>query len=73
MKLVFIDFTIIISNFAIDKSDDENLRHKVGRYNVSQKSHKAVHLTFITPYGLKQNKYQYVVQNVITAEELFKE
>ena len=33
----------------------------------------AIHLTFITPYGVKQNKHQYCVQNVVTAEDLFKE
>lgn len=59
--------------YAIEKSDDDNLRHKVGRFEQTLKSHKAIHMTFITPFGIKQNMYQYVVQNVITAEDLFKE
>ena len=59
--------------YAIEKSDDNNLRHKVGRFDQTLKSHKAIHMTFITPFGIKQNMYQYVVQNVITAEDLFKE
>ena len=59
--------------YAIEKSDDDNLRHKAGRFNESQKKHKAIHLTLITPFGIKQNMYQHSVQNVITAEDLFKE
>ena len=59
--------------YAIEKADDDNLRHKAGRFRETQKSHKAVHLTFITPFGVKRNMYQYSVQNVITADDLFKE
>jgi len=59
--------------YAIEKTDDDSLRHKAGRFREAQKSHKAVHLTFITPFGVKQNTYQYSVQNVITADDLFKE
>ena len=59
--------------YVIEKSDDENLRHKVGRFSETLKSHKAIHLTFITPFGVKQNMYRHSVQNVITAEDLFKD
>lgn len=59
--------------YTIEKIYDENLRNKIGRFNETQKKHKAAHLTFITPFGIKQNIYQYTVQNVITAEELFKD
>ena len=34
------------------------------------KTKKAIHLTLITTYALKQNKYSGIVQNVITAEQL---
>lgn len=59
--------------YAIEKADDESLRHKAGRFADAQKTHKAVHLTLITPFGIKQNLYRFSVQNVITAEDLFKE
>lgn len=59
--------------YALDKADDDNLRHKVGRFADSGKSHKAIHVTLITPFGVKPNMYQYTVQNVITADDLFKE
>ena len=59
--------------YAIEKTDDESLRHKAGRFREAQKSRMAIHLTLITPFGVKQNMYQYSVQNVITADDLFKE
>ena len=59
--------------YAIDSEDDANLRHKQGRFMVSQKTHKSIHLTLVTPFGVKRNMYQYSVQNAITLEDLFKE
>ncbi len=59
--------------YAIEKTDDENLRHKTARFIKSLNSFKAIHLTLITPFGIKQNMYQFSVQNVITSEDLFKE
>lgn len=61
------------TEYAIEKSDDESLRHKAGRFRDMQKGHKAVHTILITPFGVKRNMYQYSVQNVVTAEDLFKE
>ncbi|MCH5311519.1 MAG: ATP-binding protein [Prevotella sp.] len=61
------------TEYAIEKSDNENLRHKAGRFRETQKSHKAIHTTFIAPFGIKHNMYEHSVQNVITAEDLFKE
>ncbi len=59
------------TKYAIKKSDDENLRNKRARF--SETGHNAIHITLITPYGIKENLYQYSVQNVITAADLFKE
>ena len=59
--------------YAIEKDDDDDLRHKLGRFIQTQKTHKSVHQTLITPFGVKKNMYQFSVQTVITAEDLFKE
>ncbi len=59
------------TNYAIDKNDDESLRHKQSRFREDRKNNKAIHLTLITPYGIKENMYQYSVQNVVTLEDLF--
>lgn len=48
-------------------------RNKNTRFSETQKEHKAVHLTLITPYGIKENMYRHSVQNVITLSDLFKE
>ena len=59
--------------YAIEKDDDDDLRHKLGRFVQAQKTHKSIHQTLITPFGVKKNIYQFSIQNVITAEDLFKE
>lgn len=61
------------AEYAIEKSDDESLRHKARRFSEAQKGYKAVHTILITPFGIKRNMYQHSVQNVVTAEDLFKE
>ena len=57
--------------YAIEKEDDANLRHKAGRFQESQRTHKSIHLTMIAPFGVKQNMYQYCVQSVININDLF--
>lgn len=59
--------------YAINNEDDADFRHKTGRFIESQKTHKSIHLTLITPFGVKQNVYQHSVQSAITIEDLFKE
>ena len=61
------------AEYTISKSDDENWRNKCARFSESQKGRMAIHMTLITPYGIKENMYQYSVQNVITSSDLFKE
>ena len=61
------------TEYAIEKSDGENLSYKAGRFCETQKGHKAVHTILVTPFGIEPNMYQYSVQNVVTAEALFKE
>ena len=58
--------------YAIEKTDDDSMRHKSYRFSNSQKPYMAIHTTLITPFGVKQNMYQYSVQNVITSDNLFK-
>jgi len=57
--------------FAIDKECDDDLRHKQGRFVETTKTNKTTHITLITPYGIKENTYQFTPQKVITAEDLF--
>ena len=57
--------------YAIDSDNDADLRHKAGRFSESMKTHKSIHKTMITPFGVKANMYQYCVQSVITLDNLF--
>lgn len=57
--------------YLIDKALDENLRHKSACLSEISKSCMAIHLTLITPFGLKPNMYQFSVQQVIAIDDLF--
>ena len=58
--------------FAIDKKLDENLRNKRGTFREETKTRKSLHLTMITTFGLKRNKYWGNIQSEITVNDLFK-
>lgn len=59
------------AEFSIDKKYDLNLRNKIAVFKEETKTKKSVHLTMITPYGLKQNEYTAMVQNSITIDAFF--
>lgn len=57
--------------FSIDKSYDLMLRNKIGAFRQESKTRKAVHLTMVTTYGIKQNEYAGMIQNEIVMDDLF--
>lgn len=58
--------------FEIDKSYADNLRKKISILSASLKSRRTIFLTFITTYGVVQNKHAIgLVQNDITLDALF--
>lgn len=57
--------------YAINKSYDLQLRNKLAVFTEETKTRKALHLTFVTPNGLKQNAYRGDVQSEVTGEDLF--
>ena len=57
--------------FEIDKAYDSALRNKIEAFRTETKTKKALHLTMITTYGIKQGKYSGVVQSEINMNELF--
>ena len=60
-----------INEFAITKEYAANLRNKIGSFREETKTKNAIHLTMITTYGLKKNKYFGMAQNEITMDALF--
>lgn len=57
--------------FAIDKSCDRALRHRCEAFLGETQTKKTLRVTLVTVYGVATGKYASVVQNVITAEDLF--
>jgi hypothetical protein len=62
-----------IGEYAITKRVDESIRHKVGDLQLVTKTKSSIHVTLVTPYGLKENSYSGSIQAVITGDDLFRE
>lgn len=57
--------------YVISENEEMKIRRRRGNFIEATKTHKAVHITLITPYGLKQNAHSAIVQNQVTLNELF--
>ena len=60
-----------LSEFSIDAEYERNLRNKKSAFIEATHTRKAVHLTMVTTYGVRQNSHSGIVQNVITLDDLF--
>ncbi len=60
-----------INEFVIDKKTDINIRNKISVFKNEVGTRKAINLTMITTYGVKQNEYAGIVQNEVTIDDLF--
>ena len=57
--------------FEINKSYDRQIQQRRELFRKQTQTRKALHLTFVTPFGLARNKYYSEVQSEVTMEELF--
>ena len=57
--------------FSIDKNYSQTLRNKVSAFREETKTRKAIHVTLVTTYGIKQNEYAGMVQNDVVMDDLF--
>jgi hypothetical protein len=57
--------------YLIDKSYSQALRNKVSAFREETKTRKAIHLTLVTTYGIRQNEYAGMVQNEVVMDDLF--
>jgi len=69
INLVEIKFSI--DAFEINKTYDEILRTKISEFIAHTNTKKAVWLTLVSTYGLKNNKYAGQVQSTIELDDLF--
>ncbi len=59
------------SEFEITRQYDEHLRNRVEVFRSTTKTRKALHQTFVTTYGVKQNMYSGNVQSEVRLDDLF--
>lgn len=62
-----------LSPYTIDKDYDIRLRNKLDVFRQETGTRDALHLTFITTYGVKQNMYSGLVQSEVVMDDLFAE
>ena len=60
-----------VSEFVIDKDYDMVLRNKIEAFRRGTKSRKALQLTMITTYGVRQNMYSGIVSSEVVLDDLF--
>lgn len=58
--------------YAIDAADDVSLRNKRDELRRETETRKAIHFTFITVYGVKENAYLKNIQSQLTLKDLFR-
>ncbi|MBQ9059068.1 MAG: ATP-binding protein [Atopobiaceae bacterium] len=57
--------------YSITQKVDANVRHKVNDFRFVTGTKSAIHVTFVTPYGLARNSYAGNVQSEVTADDFF--
>ena len=57
--------------YPISKEDDDAIRNKKSEFKSATATRKAVHVTYVTPYGVKPNAYAKNVQSFVTLDDLF--
>ncbi|MCL2807933.1 MAG: ATP-binding protein [Coriobacteriia bacterium] len=57
--------------YTVDKKEDMALRDRRGAFMLETRTRKAVRLTLVTTYGLKQSMYSSIYQSVVSMDDLF--
>ena len=57
--------------YAITEDEAMKLRRRLGNFIEATQTKKAVHITLVTPYGLKKNSHSAIAQNEIVLDDLF--
>jgi hypothetical protein len=58
--------------YALTQEEEMKLRRRRGNFVEATRTKKAVHITLVTPYGLKQNTHAAIAQNEVTMNDLFR-
>ena len=57
--------------YEIDAEEARKLRNRIEAFRRGTGTKYGIHLTFVTPYGVKRNKYWSLVQSEVTLDDLF--
>lgn len=60
-----------MSEFVIDAAYERKLRNKKAAFIDATNTRKAVHLTMVTTYGIRQNSHAGIIQSEVTLDDLF--
>lgn len=60
-----------MDEYAFSKKEAEHLQRRVSLFRQQCQVRSAIHPVLVTTYGLRQNAYSSVVQNVVTMNQLF--
>lgn len=60
------------SDYTMKKKDYEDMERRVRVFRFVNNIRYAIHPVLVTTYGLKQNQYSSIFQNIVTLEDLFK-
>ena len=58
--------------YALNSEDDAEMRNKKAAFKRETGTRKAIHVTYVTTYGLAKNKYAANVQSEVTLDDLFR-
>lgn len=60
-----------MQEYTVTESEETKLRRRRSNFIEATQTKKAVHITFITPYGLRQNIHSSIAQNEVRMDDLF--
>ena len=60
------------AEYEIKEPEERRMRARKELFKETVGTRKAVHLTYVTTYGLKRNKHSGIVQSEVTLDDLFR-
>lgn len=59
------------AEYIITESEEQKLRRRRANFVEASRTNKAVHITMVTPFGVKQNIHSSIAQNEVRLNDLF--
>jgi hypothetical protein len=59
------------AEYVMTEQEESKIRRRRGSFIEATKTKKAVHITIVTPYGLKKNSHSAIAQNEVILDDLF--